>query len=505
MEKPNIPVKTVITMVNREYNHVVNYNKAWRGKQLALEEVYGNWTSTYAALPMFMMAMKHANPGSVVEIDAGDYHQNNDASVFIRIFWCLKPMIDGWQHARPVLSIDGTFLKGKYNGKLLVAMGIDSNNHQYPVCYALVDEESYDNWSWFLRLLRQHVCRDRLGVCIISDRAPGILKAVREIDNGFAPPLGVHRYCLFHVRSNFSKTHPGGDLKTLMWLAGTTPQVRKHEAYMKRIGEISGPALQYLEDIDPELWTICHDVGGARYGQATTNIMEAFNGNIRMARFLPVTAMMEYIFYRNVKIVNTQRNNVEDSMQRGEDLCGRTTLMLSKIMERANAHTVTTFSRQHGIFSVMTQMYTIETVTKGGNQQNVNLRARTCTCGKWVCHHLPCSHVVAGCLVNGINWKQYIGPYHYNSKLQMLWEPMIYPLQQKEFWNYNLPRRWQNYGTLIPNESQRRKKKKRGNKGQSVRIRTEMDQSRSGKRCSRCKQEGHTKRSKLCPLRLHGI
>ena len=122
-----------------------------------------------------------------------------------------------------------------------------------------------------------------------------------------------------------------------------------------------------------------------------------------MARFLPVTTMMEYIFYKVVKIVNTQKNYVEDSMQRGEELCSRITSMLRKIEEKATAHTVVTFSRGNGIFSVLTHRYQKGTFWKGGHRQNVNIFDRTCTCGKWTTHHMSCSHAVAGCMANNIN------------------------------------------------------------------------------------------------------
>ena len=92
---------------------------------------------------MFLTAMLHANPGSVAEIVAVPHEEERGTSICKSIFWCLKSMMDGWQHARPVISIDGTFLKGKYNGKLLIAMGVDSNNHPFPLCYALVAEETY--------------------------------------------------------------------------------------------------------------------------------------------------------------------------------------------------------------------------------------------------------------------------------------------------------------------------------------------------------------------------
>ncbi|XP_074359209.1 uncharacterized protein LOC141698417 [Apium graveolens] len=230
IDTPEIPIKTIIPLINNEHNHIVGYKKAWRGKQIAIEEVYGSWATTYQALPMFLAAIKKTNAGTIAEIDAVPHVQEWGTSVCKRIFWCLKAMMDGWQHARPVISID------------------DSNNHPFPLCYGLVDEETYENWSWFLQRIRRHVCRQKTGVCIISDRAASILSAVRDPQNGFAEPLGIHRFCLLHVRSKFCHHHPGGELKKLMWTTGTTTQVSKHDAYMARIGEISPLSLTILQE-----------------------------------------------------------------------------------------------------------------------------------------------------------------------------------------------------------------------------------------------------------------
>lgn len=89
-----------------------------------------------------MVDMAHANPGSVVVIDAITFENNTTKSICKHVFWCLKTQMDGWKHAWPVISIDGTFFKGKYNGMLLIAMGVNSNNHQYPIYYGLVEEKS---------------------------------------------------------------------------------------------------------------------------------------------------------------------------------------------------------------------------------------------------------------------------------------------------------------------------------------------------------------------------
>ncbi|XP_074323816.1 uncharacterized protein LOC141660725 [Apium graveolens] len=161
IDTPEIPIKTIIPLINNEHNHIVGYKKAWRGKQIAIEEVYGSWPTTYQDLPMFLTAIKKTNAGTIAEIDAVPHAQERGTSVCKRIFWCLKAMMDGWQHARPVISIDGTFLKGRYRGKLLIVMGVDSNNHPFPLCYGLVDEETYENWYWFLQRIRRHVCHQR--------------------------------------------------------------------------------------------------------------------------------------------------------------------------------------------------------------------------------------------------------------------------------------------------------------------------------------------------------
>ena len=52
----------------------------------------------------------------------------SNTEIFKRVFWSFKPSIEGFEHCRPVLSIDGTHLYGKYKGTLMIAMGCDGNN-----------------------------------------------------------------------------------------------------------------------------------------------------------------------------------------------------------------------------------------------------------------------------------------------------------------------------------------------------------------------------------------
>ena len=41
--------------------------------------------------------------------------------IFQRVFWTFQPSIEGFKHCRPVLSINGTHLYGKYIDTLTIA------------------------------------------------------------------------------------------------------------------------------------------------------------------------------------------------------------------------------------------------------------------------------------------------------------------------------------------------------------------------------------------------
>ena len=45
-------------------------------------------------------------------------------------------------------------------------------------------------------------------------------------------------------------------------------------------------------------WARAHDDGGWRYGDMTSNLVECFNNVLKGARALPVTAIVEYTFFK---------------------------------------------------------------------------------------------------------------------------------------------------------------------------------------------------------------
>jgi hypothetical protein len=46
-----------------------------------------------------------------------------------------------------VLSIDDTFLMGKYESTILIATGIDAKRQLVPLAFAIVEKKNNDSWG----------------------------------------------------------------------------------------------------------------------------------------------------------------------------------------------------------------------------------------------------------------------------------------------------------------------------------------------------------------------
>ena len=72
-----------------------------------------------------------------------------NTEIFQHMIWSFKPSIEGFEHYRPVLSIEGTHLYGKYKGTLMILMipmGCDVNNQLFPLAFSIKKGENIDSW-----------------------------------------------------------------------------------------------------------------------------------------------------------------------------------------------------------------------------------------------------------------------------------------------------------------------------------------------------------------------
>ena len=162
--------------VMEKWGYEISYKKALDGKHKTLRELFGDFSQSYTQLPRLFLAIEQANPRCVVIWKTCDINMPN-TKIFQCMFWSFKPSIEGFELCRPLMSIDGTHLYGKYKGTLLIAMRCDRNNKLFPLEFAITEGENIDSWGWFLACIRNRVTQ-LTGICVISDRHPGIMAAM---------------------------------------------------------------------------------------------------------------------------------------------------------------------------------------------------------------------------------------------------------------------------------------------------------------------------------------
>jgi len=84
------------------------------------------------------------------------------------VYICLGQLKRGClEGCRPVLSLDGCFIKGPRKGQILVAVGRDGNNQMYPIAWAVCERENSVNWVGLCPWLHQ-ILECKMGVGDVS-------------------------------------------------------------------------------------------------------------------------------------------------------------------------------------------------------------------------------------------------------------------------------------------------------------------------------------------------
>jgi hypothetical protein len=134
----DITIATLIEVIHDLTTHQVYYGKAWRAKEHALALLWGYWREVYAKVPRLLHAIAHFNLGTRCVINSSVWLPNESSQyypVLKRIFWCFLQCAAGFTHCRPIISVDDTFLTGKYKGTLVVTIGMTVENQLLPLAF----------------------------------------------------------------------------------------------------------------------------------------------------------------------------------------------------------------------------------------------------------------------------------------------------------------------------------------------------------------------------------
>ncbi|XP_016724705.2 uncharacterized protein [Gossypium hirsutum] len=240
-----------------QFQYRVSYRKAWWAKQMAMQQLYGDWDESYNEIQSWISAMVEYVPGTVVDLQTLPYRGPNGE-----------------------LELEKSIL--------LIAVAQDGNGNVLPIAFAIVESENSESWAYFIRNLRRHVVRQD-NICIISDRSKGLVAVIRQSE---VPWRSV--YCIHHIAVNFHNEYKNKD-----WRYKLEPHRFRHKLARLET-DMAGckPSLtQWLSSMEPWQWAQCFDEG-YRYGHMTTNLVEAVNTVLRRTRHLPISAVFLATFYR---------------------------------------------------------------------------------------------------------------------------------------------------------------------------------------------------------------
>ncbi|XP_025611972.1 uncharacterized protein [Arachis hypogaea] len=408
---------------------------------------------------------------------------------FHRLFWTFSPCIKAFRHCKPLLSIDGTHLYGKYGGTLLLAIAQDGNSNILPIAFALVERENAESWTFFLSNLRSHVTPQE-GLLVISDRHNGIKAALEAPETEWLPPRAFRAYCIRHVAANFALTFKGKDARrTLVNAAYAKTEAEFY--YWFDIMQTENPAMcDWANRMKYDKWTQ-HEDGDRRFGHMTTNISECVNSVLKGTRNLPVTSLVKSTYERLAELFVFCGQTEEAQLGSGHEFCQALVKAIDWNIRDSRCFTVTLYDRHQS-------EYTVAETTLTGNfllgSYRVFLKDHTCDCGHFQALHYPCCHAIACCAYSRLNWASYVHEVYRMSEVFNIYKQNFLPPIPEGLWPpYAGP-------TIIPDPNMRRAREGRLN---ATRIRGSMDQSVANqpKCCGLCCQPGHTRKN--CDQRRH--
>ncbi|CAN6243391.1 unnamed protein product [Urochloa humidicola] len=377
-DSPNYRPRDIANDLQREYGLSLNYSQAWRGKAIAQKELYSSHEEACNQLPWFCQRIIETNPGSVATLEALEDSK-------FRFFVAFHASLHGFEHGcRPLLFLDVISVRSNKHWKLLGATSVDSEGDIFPVALSVVDDESQENWHWFLEQLKASL--PALGeVTFISNGTNDLWDKVSLLF-----PNSHHGYHVNYFVEEYKKQLDDSwseEVKDTMVehlkKAIYSCKVDEFNQYVELIKAESDKLAEWLLETKPDRWSDAF-FKGSRLGQYTCNVSET------IAEWIPSRYELSV-----VQLVDTIRCNLME--------------MMYTRRESSNAWAeVLTPSANQKLQEQMNKALTLNVVCSTGNDGNshvfevcddsvnvVNINEWECTCRKWQLSGIPCSHAIA--------------------------------------------------------------------------------------------------------------
>lgn len=374
-ETPNYRPRDIAKDLEQEYGLSLSYHRAWRGKSIAEKELHGSHEEASNQLPWFCEKIMETNPGSYAVFE------ETEDSRLGRLFVAFQASINGFEHGcRPLLFLDCISLKAVKQWKLLAATGVDSENDVFPVAFAVIENETEDNWHWFLLQLKSSLPMSR-PVTFISKRQNGLEEALSQLFPGC-----TCGYCVSSLIEEFRgeleeswtpemKETAVEDFASAVYAC----KVDEFNACIDRVKAESKEIAEWVLSSKPECWSNAF-FKGVRYGRYSSEAAETFSSWICMRNEPSVVQAVDIIRCKIMEMIYTRRENSNTWME------VLTPAVSNKVQEELiRARTLEVICSTDSVFEVRDE--DIINV--------VNIETWECTCRRWQVIGLPCMHALA--------------------------------------------------------------------------------------------------------------
>lgn len=118
-------------------------------------------------------------------------------------FKAIDALIWGWEHCRPIILVDDTYLNGHYSGILFTTCTQYANNSIFILTFKIGDNENDSSWLFFFFFLNW---RKSMGIekgCVLySDCHNNINNTIKNVYSGTC-----HEICSYHLLQNLKSRY----------------------------------------------------------------------------------------------------------------------------------------------------------------------------------------------------------------------------------------------------------------------------------------------------------
>ncbi|XP_015936326.1 uncharacterized protein LOC107462258 [Arachis duranensis] len=345
VKRYNGPHTCLATSISSDYRigFRPTYMRVWLVKQKVIAHIYGDWDESYNELPRWVLGVQLTMHGSVAVLRTSPVRVGGQVdgsqAYFHQLFWTFPPCIKAFRHCKPLVSIDGTNLYGKYGRTLLVAIAQDGNSNILPVAFALVEGENAESWAFFLFHLRQHVTLQS-GLLVLSNRHNVIKAALEAPDGGWLPPAAYRAFCIRHMTANFALTFKGKDARRLLVNAAYAKTEVEFDYLFDILRSEDLAMCEWANRIEYSLWTQHRDEG-RKFGHMMTNISECVNSILKGVRNLPVCSLMKATYGRLVELFIRKGREADAQLRTGQQFSQHLVKCIEANPKMARCFTVT--------------------------------------------------------------------------------------------------------------------------------------------------------------------